>query len=131
MCISACLEHNATWNMLEQGINMSQGGSTIAIKVRLRRPSSNSTFFDFHFILGTLLHEMSHIVHPHHQPPFWKLYHALHAVRVIASGVPHMHEAQHHTCGSHMQGHTCKSSSAHVRSWLSLRMGFTRGMFQQ
>lgn len=60
---------------------MWQGGSTIAIKVRLRRPRENSVFFDFDFILGTLLHEMSHIVHQHHQPPFWKLYHELNAVR--------------------------------------------------
>ncbi|KAK9804047.1 hypothetical protein WJX73_008674 [Symbiochloris irregularis] len=60
------------------GVNQYESGSgTGAIRLRLRRPTQNSVFYDFDFILGTLLHEMSHIVHQHHKEPFWKLYHEL------------------------------------------------------
>ena len=55
-----------------QGVNISQGG-TIAIKLRLRKVHSPDEFYEFEFVLGTMLHELSHIIHHHHRPPFYEL----------------------------------------------------------
>jgi hypothetical protein len=46
-------------------------GETIAI--RLRQVRSDDSFFDFHHVLGTLLHELCHIVHGPHDTHFYAL----------------------------------------------------------
>jgi hypothetical protein len=46
-------------------------GDTIAI--RLRRVRSDDSFFDFHHVLGTMLHELCHIVHGPHNDKFYAL----------------------------------------------------------
>ena len=46
-------------------------GETIAI--RLRQVRSDDSFFDFNHILGTLLHELCHIVHGPHDTHFYAL----------------------------------------------------------
>lgn len=56
-----------------QGINISHGEGTTAIKVRLRPHNRPNEIFRFEVVLGTLLHELSHIVHHNHNAPFWKL----------------------------------------------------------
>ena len=56
------------------GLNISCGeGRSEEILLRLRSPSSPSTFLPYESILHTLLHELSHNIHRNHSPAFYKL----------------------------------------------------------
>ena len=66
------VRHSGGHVLLCQGINMYQTGGTTAIKLRLRPAGRPNNFYGFEVVLGSMLHELSHIVHRHHQPPFWK-----------------------------------------------------------
>ena len=57
------------------------GARTTSIKIRLRPSGRPQELYPFEVVLGTMLHELSHIVHHHHQPPFWKLLDELNKVR--------------------------------------------------
>ena len=52
------------------GININHGQR---ICVRLRPARNEAAFLPYEHILGTLLHELTHIVHGPHQAPFYKL----------------------------------------------------------
>lgn len=53
------------------GLNINGGEE---IKVRLRRPNSAvDDFFNYEHVLGTLLHELTHIVHGPHNASFYKM----------------------------------------------------------
>jgi len=49
------------------GLNVNKGQE---IKVRLRPPGSADGFFEWHHVLGTVLHELVHIVHGPHNAAF-------------------------------------------------------------
>lgn len=52
------------------GLNINRGEE---IRVRVRTPSSKNEFFDYNSILGTLLHELTHIACGPHNSDFYKL----------------------------------------------------------
>jgi hypothetical protein len=52
------------------GLNVNRGAE---VKIRLRPHHSQDSFYDFNHILGTMLHELVHIVHGPHNAAFYKL----------------------------------------------------------
>jgi hypothetical protein len=52
------------------GLNVNRGQE---IKIRLRYPGNEGSFYEWHHVLGTLLHELVHIVHGPHNAAFYKL----------------------------------------------------------
>jgi DNA-dependent metalloprotease WSS1 len=52
------------------GLNVNHG---LVVKVRLRKHSNKSAFLEYIDVLGTLLHELVHIVHSAHDQKFYKL----------------------------------------------------------
>ena len=52
------------------GLNVNRGQE---IRVRLRPPHDRSRFYPYEFVLGTMLHELVHIVHGPHNASFYKL----------------------------------------------------------
>ncbi|KAK9861861.1 hypothetical protein WJX84_005300 [Apatococcus fuscideae] len=56
------------------GLNIGGGGGgTQEIKVRLRKPGDDGTFYPYDFILGTMLHEIMHNVQGPHNAAFYKM----------------------------------------------------------
>ena len=51
------------------GMNSNNG----YIEIRLRTPENNNIFYSWEFILGTFLHELSHLLIKDHSPQFFKL----------------------------------------------------------
>jgi hypothetical protein len=51
------------------GLNVNRGAE---VKIRLRR-AGDGGFYDFNHVLGTMLHELVHIVHGPHNAAFYKL----------------------------------------------------------
>ena len=59
---------------LLQGLNINGGGGrTSEIKIRLRPHNSESSFFPYEHLLGTMLHELVHNVQGPHNAVFYKL----------------------------------------------------------
>lgn len=57
------------------GLNIGGGGgNTQEIKIRLRRPHDECSFYDHHHVMGTMLHEMAHNIHSPHNDEFFKLW---------------------------------------------------------
>ena len=57
-----------------QGLNINGGeGRTSEIKIRLRPHNSESSFFPYEHLLGTMLHELVHNVQGPHNAVFYKL----------------------------------------------------------
>eukprot|EP00038_Savillea_parva_P029753 m.73286 g.73286 ORF g.73286 m.73286 type:complete len:379 (+) comp8827_c0_seq3:302-1438(+) len=52
------------------GLNVNRGAR---IKVRLRQPGDRKAFLPYNSVLGTLLHELVHIVHGNHSADFYRL----------------------------------------------------------
>ncbi|KAJ3041560.1 hypothetical protein HDV00_009036 [Rhizophlyctis rosea] len=52
------------------GLNVNRGQQ---IKIRLRPASDDARFLDFESLVGTMLHELTHIVHGPHDAKFYKL----------------------------------------------------------
>ncbi len=60
--------------VLQQGLNINGGGGrTSEIKIRLRPHKSNSSFFPYEHLIGTMLHELVHNVQGPHNAVFYKL----------------------------------------------------------
>jgi hypothetical protein len=51
------------------GININRG---MHIKIRLRHPRNEDEFLDYHSLLGTMLHELTHNIHSDHSERFYK-----------------------------------------------------------
>ena len=49
--------------------------------MRLRRPRDEASFYDYDFVLGTMLHELAHNIRGPHDAAFYKLLDELKAVR--------------------------------------------------
>ncbi len=59
---------------LQQGLNINGGGGrTSEIKIRLRPHKSDSSFFPYEHLIGTMLHELVHNVQGPHNAVFYKL----------------------------------------------------------
>ncbi len=59
---------------LQQGLNTNGGGGrTSEIKIRLRPHKSDSSFFPYEHLIGTMLHELVHNVQGPHNAVFYKL----------------------------------------------------------
>jgi hypothetical protein len=52
------------------GVNINRGKQ---IKIRLRQPYDNNVFLDFHDLIGTMLHELTHIKFGPHDQKFYAL----------------------------------------------------------
>lgn len=61
------------------GLNV---GAGVEVKLRLRRPNQNWSFFPFEQLLDTMLHELCHIEHGPHNSQFYKLWDELRKVYV-------------------------------------------------
>ncbi|KAK9864079.1 hypothetical protein WJX84_003247 [Apatococcus fuscideae] len=56
------------------GLNIGGGGgATQEIKVRVRKAGDEASFYPYDFILGTMLHEITHNVHGPHDAVFYKM----------------------------------------------------------
>ncbi|CAG8669780.1 2977_t:CDS:2, partial [Paraglomus brasilianum] len=58
------------------GVNVDYGS---IIKIRLRRPGNENSFIDFESLVGTMLHELTHIIHGPHDAKFYSLLDKLHS----------------------------------------------------
>lgn len=96
--MASCIMGSATaWAILQmlctdqaditvlQGLNIGGGGgATQEIKVRVRKAGDDSSFYPYDFILGTMLHEITHNVHGPHDAAFYKMLDTLTEVHTTA-----------------------------------------------
>eukprot|EP00854_Cymbomonas_tetramitiformis_P003995 gene3994-4964_t len=105
------------------GLNVNHGQQ---VKVRLRPPGNESDFYPYEHILGTLLHELTHIKVSPHNAAFYKLLDEITQVMAEAASKRSQQNALMPSGGKRLGGNT--SATSHLTPAQHGRLSVGKGM---